>query len=666
MQNIISTLCQKYKVPLTTEAETIENLLLKASEHYYLGKECVMEDHTYDALYDLLKRINPEVSIFKGIGTSPFRQSTFKTKDHLVPMTSLNKIHSYTELTKYFSNKDQFYCISEKIDGLAVSLHYKLICQHLHLVRALTRGDGHTGIDITENAKQIFNIPRVIELPENHFLSYITKIFEVRGEVYMTKSDFARVITDLDEGTGYKNPRNLAAGTLKSKDSALVAKRRLRFKAYDSNEVHGNYAVRLTTLQHLYTFDIVDHQVGTFTEIAEYYKTITNNRKNLDYDIDGVVVRVDYQPTYNLLGVVNMRPKGAVAWKFEAESAFTTVKDIEWNVSRLGTITPVCIFEPVELCGATLERASLANLNEVYKLQLTIGSTILVSRRNDVIPHVERVEELAAGETIPAPAWCPVCSHATVQKRSAQGIYTLHCSNDLCDAKIINKLTHFCHTLGMKGISTKLIEQLVDKDLVTNYIDLFKLTDADLRYSLDRVGNTSIQNILNTIESARDAEMSTFIVALGIKGIGKETARTLCEDIDDIKDIIDAAEHFANWGLGRTTQSTFSKWMSKHADHVLKLSTYFNFKKVKHSGCLNGKSFCLSGSFPGGKTEVGRLIIDHGGTIKTSVSKDLDYLVVGEGSGNKKEKAENYGISILTAKELTQLINREKGAIYNS
>lgn len=623
--------------------EIFEAVITSASHNYYSGEGYQLSDRIFDFIYDLYYEVNPTSEVFKTIGAKVKGSSSFLEVAHNTEMLSQNKIHDCSELTSYFKLYNEEFCISEKLDGLAISLLYEVVDEHAYLVKAVTRGDGDIGLDITENARQINDIKRAFCV--SHSMFNVPK-FEIRGEVYMLNSVFEEVRDEAIkvDNKHYKTPRNLAAGSLKRKDVTITAQRKLNFSAYDCDIEFDTYTAKLVALSDI-GISTVNFNKMFLKEIQEHYTNYFEIRTLLDYDIDGLVIRYNNQAVYDTCNITNKKSKGSVALKFNHETDITTVVDIKWSVSRTGLINPVVIFEPIELCGAEIKKASLHNVSRMKKLRIGKKSIIVVSRRNDVIPEVEEVIDNYVDTEVPAT--CPSCGKETRVFISDTKVETLYCINKNCSSKLISKLTYFCRVVGMKGISVKLIEELVDKNIINNFNDIFELTERTLSTNLNRTGIRRIGNILNSIERAREIQLWKFVSALGIETLGTESSKQICSDYDTFDKLVQSL-------LDKNVKSTLSDVELEllNEDYLL-LAKQFKFITSNSSvGILTGLTFCLSGTLPSGKEKVKNLIEKHGGIVVQTVTKEVSVLVAGENSGNKSERAKQLNIDIITEQDL--------------
>jgi DNA ligase (NAD+) len=506
------------------EIKKLEELIIKHRFLYYMGTPEI-SDAEYDALENRLKKLDPTNMLFKQIGfevsKSDFKKVKFKQK-----MPSLGKVYSEDETLKWFKdNYNGKYIVSHKIDGFAISLTYaynSVIGKYI-LKQGCSRGNGEEGEDITENIKQIKDIPFTLSYPES-----ASKILEVRGEIYMKKS----VLNDLiNEGLLPKTTaiRNIAPGSARNHDVLITKERKLSFYAYDCIEEFDTFENTLTCLTKL-GFNVVPHYIANDKiEIVKYYNKIIQDRESLDYCIDGVVIRVDKNKYYKELGNTSHHPRGAVAWKPDAESAISVLTNIEWQVSRTGLINPVAIYEPVEIEGVTVERATLHNLDYIKDLNINIGSTVVIERAGGVIPKIiKKVTDSDNITPILIPNKCPICDNDTIIKTSDGGVRTLHCSNNNCDAVLVSQLVHFCTVMEFKGISEQTIIKLYKHNLLKSFVDFFTLNEKkDAILSIEGFQNRSVNKLLDTISNNKVKTFNIFLQALGIKHLGENVSKLI-------------------------------------------------------------------------------------------------------------------------------------------
>jgi len=674
--------------------QRIEKLKKLINHHRYLqhvlDKQEISEsalDSLKKELYDLEQKhpqfIAPD-SPTQRVAGKPLDE--FKKVQHQTPMLSLNDGFSkqdmydwQTRITKLLRHGEvlDFFC-EPKLDGLAVSLIY----ENGVLARAATRGDGKTGEDITENLKTIEAIP--LRLEKNIFC-------EARGEVFIAKKDFQK-LNRLRAKQGlelFANPRNLAAGSVRQLNPKITANRKLSFVAW---QLLGekNQATEQAKLRELGIKPAEGKYCKTLNQVFEYYAAMQKTRQALAYEIDGVVVSVNDNQLFERLGVAGKSPRGAIAFKFPGKEKTTIVKDIKVQVGRTGAITPVAELAPVLVAGVMVQRATLHNEDEIKRLGLKIGDTVIIERAGDVIPRVLRVlRELRTGKekSFNMPVACPVCDSKLT--KPAQEI-VWRCPNVACQTRRRRALYHFAsrHTFDIDGLGPKIIDKLLDEGLISTAADLFKLTEADL-IPLERFAEKSTRNIIASIQKSKTISLERFIFSLGILNVGEETARLLAhqlatnppviskvasdvilregfarpknlsqifqrytlEDLQKVKDIGPVvAKSIHDW-FGEKQNLRFLEGLDKAGVRIQVKSSKLKIKS------LGGKSFVLTGTLKTMSREQAKEEIRAlGGDISESVSKNTTYLVAGENPGSKLAKARSLGIKILSEPEFLQCL----------
>ena len=552
-----------------------------------------------------------------------------------------------------------FYC-ELKIDGLAIELVYK----NGVLETGATRGNGIIGEEVTQNLKTVEAVPLAIEknVPQN---------LVVRGEVFITKKDFQRINKEQSEKNEatYANPRNLAAGSIRQLDPAVTASRRMDSFAYSlrtdmGQKVHEEEHDILKNLG----FKTNPHNkfCANLEEVQKLRDYWEKHRDNLNYEIDGIVVIVNDNRTFNKLGVVGKAPRAAIAYKFSPKEATTKLKDIIISVGRTGTLTPVAVLEPVEIGGTTVSRATLHNEDEIRRLDVKIGDTVVVGRAGDVIPDIKKsIKELRTGHEIffHFPKKCPICGYPV---KRIEGEAAYKCTNKNCPAVKREAIYHFVSkdALDMNGVGPRIIDALMDAGLVKDAADLYLLTKEDL-LNLDRFADKSAENAVNEIQSRKKVSLDRFIYALGIPQVGTVTALDLArkfgsleniqkvsfEDLDSIKDVGDVvAKSVYDWFQNEYNQKLLDKF-KKAGLHVLKQESAQKSLKLK------GQTFVFTGSMDDlSREQAEELVRVHGGDISSSVSKEIDYVVAGSEPGSKYEKAQKLGVKIISEKEFLSMV----------
>ncbi len=627
------------------------------------------------------------------VGGRPLEK--FQKIKHEIPMISLNDAFSEKDmqnwqerflklLTEKENSQVDFYC-ELKIDGLAIELVYK----NGILETGSTRGDGVIGEDVTLNLKTIEAIPlklrskkevaedlklegvskEVIKNAENYDFE---KPFIVRGEVYLSKKEFGKANKEQKKlgESPYANPRNLAAGSIRQLDSKITMSRRLDSFAY---ELITDFGTATHEEKHKilkafgFKINSQNRYCGNLSEVFEFHKHIQEIREKIPFEIDGVVAIVNSNEIFNKLGVVGKAPRGAVAFKFPAKQSTTIVEDIKVQVGRTGALTPVAILKPIQVSGVTISRATLHNENEIKKLGIKIGDTVVVGRAGDVIPNVVKVlKELRTGKEkeFKMPNRCPACGTKTVK---GKGEAVLRCPSPDCFAKRREYFYHFVSkkAFDMEGLGDKIVDQLVDQGLVSDPADLFKLEVGDV-LPLERFADKSANNLIASIQSRKEISLPKLIYALGIRNVGEETAEDLAKIFSSIENLkktsFENLEKIKN--IGPVTAKSIYEWFSD------KMNRRF-IEKLKKSGVkarqtesasykpqkLAGLVFVLTGVLDSMTREKAKEKIKGlGGDVSESVSKNTDYVVSGKEPGSKQEKAKEIGIKMISEEEFLELI----------
>ncbi len=641
--------------------------LEKANHNYYDLDAPTLEDDEYDALMRELRGLEqdfPELltedSPSQRVGGTA--QNTFAKVRHEVQMGSLQDVFSVDEVRAFVERVRgegaYEFTVEPKIDGLSVSLEYR----DGVLALGSTRGDGFIGEDITPNLKTIRTIP--LNIPEK------LPLFEVRGEVYMPRSSFAE-LCELQEKNGEpltKNPRNAAAGSLRQKDSKITASRKLDIFCFNIQRAEGRefktHSETLEFMEELGFHVIPDYRVcHTADEIVERIEEIGQMRRSLPFDIDGAVVKVNNIALRAEIGETTKVPKWAVAFKYPPEEKETTLREIEINVGRTGALTPVAVFDPVQLAGTSVGRAVLHNQDFITERDIRIGDRIIVRKAGDIIPEV--VKSVAHGEDsepFHIPDICPVCGSKAVRDEDEA---VIRCQNIECPAQLLRSIEHFASRAAMNidGLGEAIVEQLVQADLVHTVADLYTLDLQELT-ALERFGTKSAQNLLDNIEKSKNNELDRLIFALGIRGIGQRAATLLCQKYGSMDSIIaaEADDIAAIDGFGEIlAQSVYTAMREPHRialiNRLKQLGLNMNYSGQKVSDKLAGLTFVLTGTLPTLKRDEAKEMIEkRGGKCSGSVSKKTSYVVAGEEAGSKLTKANELGVPVLTEEQFLQMI----------
>jgi len=588
----------------------------------------------------------------------------FAKVEHISPMLSLNDVFSRDEILEWQKRVIKltgqvaldYYC-ELKIDGLSVMLTYV----EGKFARAVTRGNGLVGEDVTANIRTISSVPMVLRRPLKGRL-------DVRGEVFMSKRVFDEVNDKMSaEGLQtYANPRNLAAGSIRQLDPKITAKRRLDTYIYDimagyDVSTHEEKHQRLAELG-LKTSKYVKH-CETIEDVIEYCKYWDDKRNSLDFQVDGIVVIINSNKIFDKLGFVGKAPRGAVAYKFPAEQATTKVLDIQIGVGRTGALTPVAVMDPVRLAGSTVSRATLHNEDEIARKDIRIGDTVVVQKAGDIIPEILRpLVELRNGseKVFKMPQVCPVCGGPIVR---LEGEAVSRCASRNCFAIEVLGLEHFVSkdAFDIDGLGEKSVELLAQEGLVSDAADFFALTEGDLE-PLERFAEKSAKNLVEAIQSHKKTTFSRFVYALGIRHVGAITASDLAAHFGDLQSLKNASleELSEIEGVGEVVATSVYNWF--HDNKNLRLldklkEVGVGYEVIKRGSKLIGQTFVITGSLTQmSREEAEEKIRLLGGKASSSVSKTTSYLVVGENPGSKLTKAENLGIKIISEKELADII----------
>ena len=666
-------------------ALVLRDALADAAHRYYTLDDPSIPDAEYDRLFrelQALEAAHPELhtpdSPTLRVGGAPL--AAFAPVRHAVPMLSIRTETDVTvagarafdarvrrELKLAEADPPVEYLAELKFDGLALALRYEKGI----LVRAATRGDGETGEEVTANARTIASIPLKLRTDAP------PPVLEVRGEAYMTRADFDRY-NDKQRSNGLAtlvNPRNGAAGSIRQLDPKLAAARPLSYFAYGLGEIQGwdLPPTQAALLDALAAFGLPVNKARRALSgpdaLADFHRDIAAKRGALGFDIDGVVYKVNRRDWQQRLGFVSREPRWAVAHKFPAQEELTRVLAIEVQVGRTGAITPVARLEPVFVGGVTVSNATLHNLDEVRRKDVRVGDTVIVRRAGDVIPEVVRsvIERRAEGSTeFALPTHCPECL-SLVERPEGEAI--ARCTGGMiCPAQRKGMLLHFAarRALNIEGLGDKLVEQLVDANLVHEAADLFSLTQAQLA-GLDRMGEKSANSVVAELEKVKHAELHRFIFSLGIRHVGETTAKDLAKHFGAIHAVMNANENalLAVHDVGPIVAASITHFFAneKNRSAVERLlACGFEFAPVVMNtpthATIPGKTFVLTGTLPTLKREDAKAMIEAaGGKVSGSVSKKTNYVVAGAEAGSKLDDAQRLGITVLDETEFSSLIN---------
>lgn len=670
----------------------LRNEIAQYDYEYYVLDTPSVTDNTYDGLYRQL--VDLEIQ-FPSLVTadSPTQRVSgsasemFSSVTHRQAMLSLNNVFSDQELAAFDKRVcDSLkldaveYAVEPKFDGLAITLTY----ENGKLVQGATRGDGYTGENVTHNLRTIRAIPTslTVENPPD--------LLEVRGEVLMFKRDFERLNTAQAKigGKLFANPRNAAAGSLRQLDATITATRPLRFFAYGLGVAEGipalkSHAEAMDYLEKLrFPVSHLRSVVYGYDGLRDYYRNIGEKRASLAFDIDGVVYKVNSFTQQETLGFVSRAPRWAIAHKFPAEEAVTVVEDITVQVGRTGAITPVARLKPVFVGGVTVTNATLHNEDEVRRKDIQIGDTVVVRRAGDVIPEVVSVildQRPSNTKQFVMPKTCPECdSH--IERPEDEAV--ARCTGGLyCPAQRKQAITHFAsrRAMDIEGLGEKLVDQLVEADIVHSVADIYRLS-VDVLAQLERMAQKSAQNVVDAINKSKTTTLARFIYALGIRNVGEATAKDLANHFGRLEAVTKASieDLLSVNDIGPIVAESITQFFSEpHNMQTINAMLSLGVSWPEHDGkqdidgALKGKTFVLTGTLPTmSRDEAKALIEKAGGKVSGSVSKKTDYVIAGAEAGSKLEKASNLGIQILDESQLLTILSEEsaleKSAATNS
>lgn len=658
------------------EIQKLRREVEKYAQAYYEKDAPLVSDEVYDSLVKEIKQFDkehPELAdpnfIIYRVGGKPL--DVFEKREHTKRMLSLNDGFSYEEINEWIERiqklllgKPHTYFCELKLDGLACAIRYK----DGVLESAVTRGDGSIGEDITQNIKTISSVPLVLPRVQKGYT-------EVRGEIVMARATLSR-LNNRYEKEGKQllaNTRNAAAGSIRQLDPKLAKERSLDFFAWDLTQYDGTnlstHSEGHAKLKEL-GFMVAPYEAvcDSQEEIISFIESFTPQRERFAYGTDGVVIQVDELVLQETLGIVGKAPRYALAYKYPAEQVTTKVLGISVQVGRTGILTPLAHFVPTLVAGSTVSKATLHNIEQIERLDIRIGDTVIIQKAGDVIPEVvEVLKNLRPEKTkvFSMPKICPECGGAVEQRSGTSKEKTVgyYCTNPLCPAKQTRGITHFVHTMEIYEVGPKIVERLQDEGLITDAADLFGLTEADLA-DLERFGAKSAENIVREIQSKKKPPLDRFITALGIMHVGAQTARDIAlhfgswekfwsatsEDLDSIENI-----------GGAVIESIIEYRESHHAKYFIKKLFDAGVDpqplKVQKGGVFEGKTFVLTGTLPTlSREEAKKMIQERGGKVASSVSVKTDYVLAGENPGSKLAEAEKLKIPVFSEKEFLKRV----------
>ena len=657
------------------EISKLVSLLNKYSYDYYVEDNPQISDTEYDTLYKQLEKLeenHPEYIL----ENSPTQRvgdrilDEFEKITHKVPMLSLSNTFSTEDLrdfdariSKLVPDHSVEYICELKIDGLAISIKY----ENGRLASAATRGDGSVGEDVTENIKTIFSIPKVLK--DN-------RTFEVRGEVYLPRKSFELLNSERESNNEvlFANPRNAAAGSLRQLDSKITAKRRLSAFIYsivgDESIVSQENALN-TAKEYNLPVNPNFKLCKNIDEVIDYINYWTEHKKNLPYDIDGIVIKVNSYSTQEEVGYTQKSPRWATAYKFPEEELATKLLDVELSVGRTGIITPVAILDPIVISGSTVSKASLHNKDIIEELDIHIGDMVVVKKAGEIIPKVVRVvrELRTEGSTkYTMPNTCPSCGQQTYIKENDP--FT-RCKNPDCPDQNIRRIIHFASrdALNIEGLGDKVVTTLYEKGIIAHTIDLFSLEREKL-ISLDRMGEKSVDNLLNAIENSKQNSLDKVIFALGILNVGKKAGKILAEKYLNLTNLMNATlDELVNLDdVGQITAESILDYLSdenniKFINDLIKvgMNPQYEVQEVNTDNVFAGKTVVLTGKLVElTRNEAKEYLEKYGAKVTGSVTSKTDLVIAGEKAGSKLAKAEQLGIRVINEEEFANMVREVK------
>lgn len=668
----------------TRDKSRIQELVKLLNAHnykYYVLAQPEISDYDYDMLLKELQELErryPELitpdSPTQRVGSDLSKK--FETVEHRVPMLSLSNTYNEDELFDFDRRvrdglpeaSEISYVAELKIDGACISLTY----ENGFLKSAVTRGDGTNGEDVTTNVKTIYSVP--VKLNEEELSVLGATVIETRGEIFMEVEAF-RKLNEERELRGEKlfaNPRNSTAGTLKLLDPKIVASRPLDIFVYYLLSPDFEFETHYDNLKHLEKlgFKVNKHYklCKNIDEVIQYCRYAEELREKLPYEIDGVVVKVNSVKQQKILGAIAKAPRWAVSYKFRAKQVETLVRDIVWQVGRIGTVTPVAELTPVFLAGSTISRATLHNMDEIRRKDIRVGDTVKIEKGGDVIPKVVAVEmdkrPSDSTETIP-PSECPVCGEKLFKPKGEVAYY---CINSVCPALVKGSIIHFASRTAMdiEGLGEQLINNFVDRGYLKSYADIYELHSysAELK-EIEGFGEKSVNNLLEAIEESKKKPFEKVLFAIGVRYVGAGAALKLADYFGDVDKLIAASKEEIEEvpDIGPSISGSIELFFSREENIEIlnRLKSYglqFRAKKKESSSDIfKDKKFVLTGTLAGMMREEAKdKIIEYGGSVVSSVSVKTDYVLAGEKAGSKLEKAEKLGVKIISEEEFLKLI----------
>ena len=662
--------------------EKLKEVIAEHRYNYHVLDKQTMSDAALDSLKHELFELEQEHtdlitsdSPTQRVGGEPLEK--FQKVTHSRPMLSMEDVFTQNEFEAWIKRIEKiaipitnyqfpitFFCMP-KLDGLAIAIVY----ENGMLSTAATRGNGKVGEEVTQNVKTIESVPLTLRTPKGVKLP---ERVEVRGEVYFPTKDFEKLNKRMHkEGRSeFANPRNAAAGSIRQLDSKIAARRGLAFVAWDLDGDFGQKTMEdeWKLMKEIGFKPVPESKLyKTVGDVEKHWHELQEKREKLGYWVDGMVVRVNDNSLYDDLGVVGKTPRGLVAWKFPAEEATTVINEIKWTVGRTGALTPVAVVEPTWIGGTTVQHASLHNPDEIERLDVRIGDTVVLYKAGDIIPKIkEVVTGLRPKGTSKAviPASCPVCG-GEVERR--KGEVVLYCTNKNCFVQDREAILHAARAFEIDGIGPQTIAALLENGIITGPADLFSLQSGDIT-GLEGFGEVSAKKLVDEIQDRKKISLSRFILSLGIRNVGEQTAIDLATHFSKLDEFMQASKEQLEQieGVGGIVADSIVEFFEKqlnqdlvqtYLDHGIKINTQITSVA---SQPLSGSSFVVTGTMSQmSREEAKQAIRDAGGKVSGSVSKKTDFVVVGENPGSKAEKAEELGVRVLSENEFLVMIGKK-------
>ncbi len=658
-------------------AKELRNKIRYHDRKYYIENDPEISDHEYDMLMKELESIEEEYpdlitedSPTQRVMTSEIEE--FETVEHMTTMLSLDNTYNHEELREFdkrvrkgLEKNDEKvnYVVEPKIDGLGVAIYY----EDKTLVRGSTRGDGERGEDITPNIKTIHSIP--LKLTDDTILENA----EFRGEVYMPREGFDEMNENrLKEGKDpFANPRNAAAGTVRNKDPTIVADRPLDIFVYNlSFNEEGNFETHWECLKEIKRAGLrVNNNVVKKSGIEEVIKFIDKwkeMKEDLNYEIDGMVVKVNRLEDQEILGSTSKHPRWAIAYKYPAMRKTSTIKDIEVQVGRTGKLTPIAILEPIQLSGTTVERASLHNEDELERKEVNVGDKVLVEKAGEIIPQIVKVSEKNSRGVFDLPEECPVCESPA--KRIGDEV-ARRCMNAQCPAQVKQNIKHWAsrNAMDIEGLGPKVIEKLVENGLVESVPDLYKIKKWQI-IQLERMAEKSAQNLLDQIEESKGRDLDRVIYGLGIRYVGNHMAEVLADHFSSMDKLMKAKDDTLKKidEVGPETAESLTQFFKDQQNRNMikelkELGVTMESEKEEYEEFLEEKKFVFTGALDNyTRSEASDIVKKYGGRVTSSVSGVTDFLVIGDNPGSKLEDAKEEGTTILEEEDFEKMIEKKQ------